>query len=90
MPGHRRGKGVIVFVSILGLIFVISYVAGRWGLFEGKGFSLSNEKIAIISIQGVLSDSTEIIDQFKQYEEEEDVKNLKTVSDIVNVLSKRL
>jgi protease-4 len=76
MPGKRRGKGVIVLVSILGLIFVISYVAGRWGLFEGKGFSLSSEKIAVISIQGVLYDSTETIEQFKQYEEEEGVKAL--------------
>jgi protease-4 len=76
MPGKRRGKGVIVFVSILGLIFVISYVAGRWGLFEGKGFSLSSEKIAVISIQGVLYDSTETIEQFKRYEEEEGVKAL--------------
>jgi protease-4 len=76
MPGQRRGKGVIVFVSILGLIFVVSYLVGRWEVFEGKGFSFSNEKVAVISIQGVLSESTEIIDQFKQYEEEEDVKAL--------------
>ncbi len=76
MPGQRRGKGVFVLVSILGLIFVISYVAGRWGLFEGRGISLSNDKIAVISIQGVLTSSTETIRQFKQYEENEDVKAL--------------
>jgi protease-4 len=76
MPGRRRGKGIVVFVLILGLIFVISFVAGRWGLFEGSGISLSNDKIAVISIQGVLTSSTDTIKQFKQYEENEDVKAL--------------
>lgn len=76
MPGRRRGKGVVVLVLILGLIFVISFVAGRWGLFEGSGISLSNDKIAVISIQGVLTSSTDTIKQFKQYEENEDVKAL--------------
>jgi len=76
MPGQRRGKGVFVLVSILGLIFAISYVVGRWGLFEGRGISFSNDKIAVISIQGVLTSSTETIRQFKQYEENEDVKAL--------------
>ena len=76
MPGRRRWKGVFVLVSILGLIFVISFFAGRWGLFEGSGISLSNDKIAVISIQGVLTSSTDTIRQFKQYEENEDVKAL--------------
>ncbi len=76
MPGRRRGKGVFVLVLILGLIFVISFVAGRWGLFEGSGISLSKDKIAVISIQGVLTSSTDTIKQFKQYEENEDVKAL--------------
>ncbi len=76
MPGRRRWKGVFVLVSILGLIFVISFFAGRWGLFEGSGISLSNDKIAVISIQGVLTSSTDTIQQFKQYEENEDVKAL--------------
>ena len=76
MPGRKRGKGVIALVSILGLIFLISFVAGRWGLFEGSGISLSKDKIAVISIQGVLTSSTDTIKQFKQYEEDEDVKAL--------------
>ena len=76
MPGRRRWKGVFVLVSILGLIFVISFFAGRWGLFGGSGISLSNDKIAVISIQGVLTSSTDTIRQFKQYEENEDVKAL--------------
>jgi protease IV len=76
MPGQRRGKGVFVFVTILGLIFVISYVAGRWGLLEGKGLSLSGEKIAVISIEGVLSTSSDIIEQFKQYKQDKKVKAL--------------
>jgi len=76
MPGRRRGKGVVVLVLILGLIFVISFVAGRWGLFEGRKISLSNDKIAVISIQGVLTSSTDTIKQFKRFEEDEDVKAL--------------
>ncbi len=76
MPGRRRGKGIFVLVSILGLIFVISFFVGRWGLFEGRGISLSNDKIAVISIEGVLTSSTDVIRQFKQYEENEDVKAL--------------
>lgn len=76
MPGRRRGKGVFVVVLILGLIFGISFVAGRWGLFEGRGISLSNDKIAVITIHGVLTSSTDTIKQFKQYEENEDVKAL--------------
>jgi len=76
MPGRRRGKGIFVLVSILGLIFVISFFVGRWGLFEGRGISLSNDKIAVISIEGVLTSSADTIRQFKQYEENEDVKAL--------------
>ena len=76
MTGRRRGKGVFVLLSILGLIFLISFVAGRWGLFEGSGISLSNNKIAVISIQGVLTSSTETIREFKKYEEDKDVKAL--------------
>jgi len=76
MPGRKRGKGVIALVSILGLIFLISFVAGRWGLFEGSGISLSNDKIAVISIQGVLTSATDTIEQFKKYEENEEVKAL--------------
>ncbi len=76
MPGRRRGKGVFVLLSILGFIFLISFVAGRWGLFEGSGISLSNNKIAVISIQGVLTSSTETIREFKKYEEDKDVKAL--------------
>ena len=49
---------------------------GRWGLFEGRGISLSNDKIAVISIEGVLTSSEDTIRQFKQYEEDEDVKAL--------------
>ena len=76
MPGQRRGKGLAVLVLILGLIFVISFVAGRWELFQGKGLPLSKEKIAVIYIQGVLASSGDTIEQFRQYEEEEDVKAL--------------
>ena len=76
MPGQRRGKGLAVLVLILGLIFVISFVAGRWALFQGKGLPLSKEKIAVIYIQGVLASSGDTIEQFRQYEEEEDVKAL--------------
>ncbi len=76
MPGQRRGKGIVVLVSILGLIFLISYVAGRWGLFESSRISLSNEKIAVISIQGVLTSAEDTIRQFKRYEENQDVKAL--------------
>lgn len=76
MPDRRRGKGVFVLVAILGLIFVASYVAGRLGLFKGKGISLSSDKIAVISIQGVLTSATDTIEQFKKYEENEEVKAL--------------
>ena len=76
MPGRRRGKGVFVLLSILGLIFAVSFAAGRWGLFRGSGISLSTDKIAVIFIQGVLTSSTDTIKQFKQYEENKDVKAL--------------
>jgi protease-4 len=76
MPGRRRGKGVFVLLAIVGLIFVISFFAGRWGLFEGGGISLSNDKIAVVTIQGILTSSTDTIQQFKRYEENEEVKAL--------------
>jgi protease-4 len=38
--------------------------------------SLSGKKIAVISIQGVLSNSSDIIEQLKTYQEKEDVKAL--------------
>ncbi len=76
MPGRGIGKGVFVLLLMLGLIFVISFVVGRWGLFEGRGISLSKDKIAVISIEGILTSSTDTIKQFKLYEEDEDVKAL--------------
>ncbi len=76
MPGQRKGKGIFILVSILGLIFVVSYLAGRWGLFESSRISLSNDKIAVVSIQGVLMSAEDTIRQFKQYEEKKDVKAL--------------
>ena len=76
MPGHRIGKGVFLLVSILGLVFLISYVAGRLSLFEGRRLPLSSDKIAVIPIQGVLSDSSDILRQFKQYKDKADVKAL--------------
>jgi protease-4 len=76
MPGHRIGKGFFLLVSILGLVFLISYVAGRLSLFEGRRLPLSSDKIAVIPIQGVLSDSSDILRQFKQYKDKADVKAL--------------
>ena len=76
MPSRRRAKGVFVLVSMLGLIFLISYAVGRWGGFESKGISLSSKKIAVISIEGVLVRSGDTIRQFKQYEDKQDVKAL--------------
>jgi protease-4 len=76
MPGQRRGKGIIVLVCMVGLIFVLSFAAGRWGFFEGEGLSLSKDKIAVVPIQGLLTNSRDTIRQFRRYEENEDVKAL--------------
>lgn len=76
MPGQRIGKGVFLVVLILGLIFLVSYAVGRLSLFEGSRLSLSSKKIAVIPIEGVLSDSSDILRQFKQFKDKEDVKAL--------------
>ncbi len=63
---------------MLGLIFAASYLAGRGGVFHGGGggFSLSKDKIVVISIQGVLAGSGDTIEQFKRYQDNEEVKAL--------------
>jgi protease-4 len=76
MPGRTRGKGFFALVAILGSIFVISFIAGRAGWFKSSGIALSSDKIAVISIQGVLMSATDTIEQIKKFEDNKEVKAL--------------
>ncbi|MEW6443290.1 MAG: signal peptide peptidase SppA [bacterium] len=77
MRGQRRGRGIAASLAlVLVLVFALSYAAGRLGLFRGGGLPLSQPKIGVILIQGVLADSRPVIEELERYKEREDVKAL--------------
>ncbi len=74
MARDRNGRWVLAFVALVGAVFLLSFAAGRLGLFEGGGLSLGRGKIGVVPIEGVLSSPREIIRQIKEYNRRKDVK----------------
>ncbi len=69
-----KGKGFLLLFFLVLLIFLVSNIVGRTGLFKNKSLTLSNQKIAVIYIQGVLSDPKEVLDEINKYKDRKDIK----------------
>ncbi len=72
----NQGKAKTLFI-LLGLILsflLVSFLAGRMGLFKEKALPLSGKKIAVVFINGVLQESRGIIQELEKYKDRDDVK----------------
>ena len=66
------GVVLLVFLGISSFIFAFgfSYIAGDRGFFHLK------DKIAVVSIKGIITDSKNSVEQIKKYSEDGDIKAL--------------
>jgi protease-4 len=76
MHVQSRAKGIAFFLLFLMVLFVASYAAGRFGIFQGDGLGLAEPKIAVIPILGVLTDAQGVLEELERYKERADVKAL--------------
>jgi hypothetical protein len=76
MHVQSRAKGIACFLLFLMVLFVTSYAAGRFGIFQGDGLGLAEPKIAVIPILGVLTDAQGVLEELERYKERADVKAL--------------
>jgi protease-4 len=76
MHVQSRAKGIAFFLLFLMVLFVASYAAGRFGIFQGDGLGLAEPKIAVIPILGVLMDAQGVLEELERYKERADVKAL--------------
>jgi protease-4 len=74
MHVQSRAKGIAFFLLFLMVLFVASYAAGRFGIFQGDGLGLAEPKIAVIPILGVLMDAQGVLEELERYKERADVK----------------
>ena len=74
MHVQSRAKGIAFFLLFLMVLFVASYAAGRFGIFQGDGLGLAEPKIAVIPILGVLTDAQGVLEELERYKERADVK----------------
>lgn len=76
MAQQANRKGLWILLLVLAGLFLFSFLAGRWGLFEEERISLSGDKVAVLPIHGVLNDSEGILREVEEYKEQENVKAL--------------
>jgi protease IV len=74
MRGSSKRTVVLVVFVVLLLVFLASYLAGRAGWMGGTAFSISQHKVAVVYVEGVLDDSTAFFEEFDKYKDREDVK----------------
>jgi len=80
MPGKRSnlllwlvlGGGSFLFLCLLLMSLIIYYSQSRESSFSS--FSLASNQIAILEVEGLIADSTDFVDQLKEYGERPSVK----------------
>jgi len=73
MRGPVR-RGVTILLLLLGGLFAASFLAGRLGVFSGTTFPLTQEKVAVLHVTGVLEDAAAFLEEFETFKERGDVK----------------
>jgi len=76
MSHQKKGKAVYILFSLLLFLFLASYLLGRFGLFKQERLPLTSKKIAVIYVEGVLTDSRSVLQELEQYKSRKDVKAL--------------
>jgi protease-4 len=68
--------GIIIIFSFF--IFLLILVLGMWGLYGGPDISIAGwgKKVAIIEIQGIISNSSDVIRQLKKYSRDSSVPSI--------------
>jgi protease-4 len=74
MRARKKGKGIALFLLFLVLLLIASFAAGRFQVFRKSGLRLSEPKIAVIPIEGVLADARNVLEQIDRYSDRDDVK----------------
>ena len=70
-PNRSARKGIIIFIVVILACFIL--VAGLSLLVNKKDY-IGSSKIAIIRVEGVITDAKEILGQFDEYEQNRTVK----------------
>jgi protease-4 len=73
-----KTRDIVIGIIIAGVccLFFLMVIVSFIGISRGDGFSLSSggDKVAIVEISGVISDSEDIIAQLKKYEKDKSIK----------------
>ena len=70
-PNRSARKGIIIFIVVILACFIL--VAGLSLLVNKKDY-IGSSKIAIIRVEGIITDAKEILKQFDEYEQNQTVK----------------
>ncbi len=74
MRRKRVVMGLVAIVGLLVLFFILFVFLGQFMSKSGRGKFAFGDKIAVIEIRGVITQSFGIIEELRQYEEDEGVK----------------
>jgi protease-4 len=69
MPWSRKRKALVVILSLVVLIFLVSFVAGLAG---GRG----GERLGVVEIEGVITGSREVMEDIIQFKEDPTIKGV--------------
>lgn len=70
---RKKPLAILVIGSIVAVVILIALSTGA-SLFLGEAPVVSSDKVALIKIEGVILDSTEVIEQLKKYSKNASVK----------------
>ncbi len=74
MKRKRILIGLVTIVGLLAFFFILLFAIGRYSFKSGAGKFAFGEKIAVIEIRGLITQSQGIIDELHQYKDDEGVK----------------
>lgn len=74
MKKERKWRAAGVVCLLLAVVFFASYFYARMSPQLGKGLRLGQEKIAVVKIEGTLTEASEILEEIAQYKERSDIK----------------
>jgi len=74
MKRKRVLMGVVAIAGLLVFFFILFYMIGQFTSRSGSGKFAFGDKIAVIEIRGVITQSSGIIEELRQYDEDAGVK----------------
>ena len=74
MTAERKWVAAVLLCVVLASVFLASYFYARLSPHKGKGSVFTQDKIAVVKIEGVLIDAAEILREITRYKERDDVR----------------